>query len=223
MKNFKLVNADTDSITICKQDGSPFSEEEQDSLLKELNSLFPKKISWEDDGYYRKVVVCRAKNYITQTQDGKVKIKGSALKATGKSPAMKEFINRIIQSILDDKNDYQQIYLQYVKEAKSVTDIKRWASRKTISDKTLTSTRANETRIKDAIEGSELVEGDRCYVYNKTPTELVLVENFDGIYDVAKLIKECYNTSRVFENVLPCEELFINYSLKKNKALLEQL
>lgn len=223
MKNFKLVNADTDSITVCKQDGRPFSEEEQDSLLKELNSLFPKKISWEDDGYYRKVVVCRAKNYITQTQDGKVKIKGSALKATGKSPAMKEFINRIIQSILDDKNDYQQIYLQYVKEAKSVTDIKRWASRKTISDKTLNSERKNETIIKDAIEDTEYVEGDKVYVYYKDKDTLELVENFDGNYLLDKFVKNAYDTSKVFENVLNCEELFINYSLKKNKVLLEQL
>jgi DNA polymerase elongation subunit (family B) len=223
MHNFKLVNADTDSITICKPDGSLFSDHEQESLLRELNSLFPKTISWEDDGYYRKVIVLKIKNYITQTQDGKVKIKGSALKASTKSPAMKEMINRIIDSMLNDRNDFQDIYLEYIKEAAKVKDIKRWASRKTISERTLNSERKNETRIKDVIQGTEIVEGDRIYVFNKTKDELELVERFNGVYDIDKMLQSVYDTAWVFENVLDCESLFPNYKLKKMKPKLQEL
>jgi len=221
-KNYLIPNADTDSISYTKRDQIEITKEEKETNLKEVNALFPDKIKWEDDGYYPTVVIMKAKNYVLF--DGKkVKIKGSALKATGKSLAMKEMIKRIIDSIIEGKEDYQQIYLDYVKEAKAIKDIKRWASRKTISDKTLNSERKNETIIKQAIEDTEYVEGDKIYTYYKDKDTLELVENFDGTYLVDKFVKNCYDTSWVFENVLNCEELFNNYALKKNKPLLDQL
>jgi hypothetical protein len=221
--NFQLVNADTDSITVCKQDQSEFSKEEQESLLAELNSLFPKGIHWEDDGDYKKIIVLKAKNYVLLDRKDKLKYKGSAIKATQKEPALKEFIKAIIDSMLNDRNDYQEIYHRYVKEAANIKDIKRWAARKTVSERTLNSERKNETRIKDAIEGTEIVEGDRIYLYNKDEETLDLVQNFDGTYCVAKYLKKVYDTSWTFDSVLDCDALFINYTLKKNKKALEDL
>lgn len=221
--DFILGPVDTDSISFCRKDQTPFSEEEQEQLLQEINALLPKLIRYEHDGAFKKIIVCRAKNYITATYDGKVKIKGSALKATGKPEAMKEMIKKVIDSLLNNRDDFINIYNEYVKEAANIKDMKRWASRKTISSKTLNSERANETRIKDAIEDSEYVEGDRCYMFNKSKTELALVENFDGQYDVDKTLESCYNTIYVFENILDCELMFSNYRLKKNKAKLQEL
>ena len=44
-----------------------------------VNKLFKDGISWEDDGYFKKLIVVKAKNYILF--DGmKVKIKGQAFK-----------------------------------------------------------------------------------------------------------------------------------------------
>ena len=62
MHNFQLVNLDTDSITICKADQSHFSENEKETLLEELNSKYDPRIRWEDDGYYKSVVVLKIKN-----------------------------------------------------------------------------------------------------------------------------------------------------------------
>jgi hypothetical protein len=221
--NFQLVNADTDSITVCKKDQSEFSKEEQESLLAELNSLFPKGIHWEDDGDYRKIIVLKAKNYVLLDRKGNVKYKGSAIKATQKEPALKEFIKAIIDSMLNDRNDYQEIYHRYIKEACNIQDIKRWSSRKTISERTLNSERKNETRIKDAIAGTEIVEGDRCHVFFKDKDTLELVQNFDGTYCLDKLLQKIYDTSWTFDSVLDCENLFPNYKLKKNKTALEEL
>jgi DNA polymerase elongation subunit (family B) len=221
-KKFIIPNADTDSISYAKEDQSFITEDERKLLLEDLNSLFPKNIRFEDDGYYPKVCIMKAKNYVLY--DGKkIKIKGSALKASGKPPSMKEMIKRVIDSIINDKSNYQEIYLEYVKEAANIKDMSRWASRKTISDKTLNSERTNETRIKDAIQGTEIVEGDRVYVYNKTPTELCLVQNYDGVYDVDKMLGMCYDTIYVFENIMDCELLFKNFKLKRNKEALREI
>lgn len=224
--NFKLVNADTDSITVCKQDGAAFSEEERERLLIELNKQFPSGIHWEDDGYYPKICVLKAKNYILY--DGKkIKIKGSALKASTKAPALKDFINEIIKYIIykDTINQMEliDIYYKYVKEIDKVTDIKRWATRKTISEKILKGERKNETKVRDAIQGSEIVEGDRCYVYYTPDNNLKLIQDFDNDYNKDRLYQNLYDTAWVFESVLDCEFLFPNFKLKKNKKQLENL
>lgn len=221
--DFILGPVDTDSISFCKPDQSPFTKEEQESLLNEINEMLPECIQYDHDGYFRMVIICKAKNYVLD--DGKsVKIKGSALKVPGKPVAMREMIRAIIDSLLNERNDFKEIYMKYINEAANIKDINRWASRKTISATTLSSTRANETRIKDAIEGTEIVEGDRIYVYQKTKTELDLVQNFSGQYHLAKMLQMCYDTAWVFENVLDCEALFKNYSLKKNiKELVNEV
>jgi len=188
---------------------------ERNELLKSVNSLYPEKIRFEDDGYYHTVIVMKAKNYVLY--DGKnIKIKGSALKATGKEKALKEFIREIINTILNHKTNYTEIYHKYVKEANDIKDINRWASRKTISEKTKLSKRTNETKIMDAIEGTSYAEGDRVYVYFKDDESLGLVENFDGSYNKSKMIKKVFETSRTFSDILPVKDLFINYSLQKN-------
>lgn len=221
-KGLFVVNADTDSISFNKTDGSHIDEDERKYLLNDLNSRFPERIRFEDDGYFKTFLVLKAKNYVLD--DGKkIKYKGSAIKATQKEPALKEFIKKIIDSIMNHKEDYQEIYHSYIKEACNIKDIKRWATRKTISDKTLNSERSNEFRIRNTLDGTEYVEGDRIYTYYKDKNTLELVERFDGQYDVDRLLEKCYNTSYTFETVLDCDALFKNYKLKKNKKTLEEL
>ena len=225
MNNFQLVNFDTDSITICKPCGEPFSEEEQDKLINALNAEFPKQIKWEPDVYFPKLVVLRAKNYIMQDEKGKVKIKGSALKSSKAEIACKEFQKAIIQTILDEKFDYVNIYNKYIKEACNVTqeNIKRWVSKRTFTKKLDTSERANETKQKDALAGSNYKEGDKFYLIFREDGTLVLAENFDGSYDKLKMCEKIYKSAQVFSSVIPVDELFINYKLKKNQKALEAL
>ena len=226
--NFTLICGDTDSLTICKPDGSPFVKEEYEFLTKDLNSHFPQGINWDFEFYIPRMAVIRAKNYIMFDGE-KIKLKGSGLKATTKEPALKEFMKATIESIVYDRNDFQELYHKYVREIMAITDIKRWASRKTISEKILTSTRKNETKVMDAMEGEEYSPGDRRYFFFLPAPEgskenaLEIIENFKGIYSHDRLLKKLHDTSKIFSTILPVKDLFINYSLKKNKALLEEL
>jgi len=70
--NFILTNADTDSIMVNKPDGSEFTEQEQHDLLEELNGLFPELINFAPDGYFRKTIVFKAKNYVMFDSDGDI-------------------------------------------------------------------------------------------------------------------------------------------------------
>lgn len=220
-KGYTLVNADTDSISYCKADQSPFTKEEMDNDLNSVNSLFPEKIRFEDDGAFTKVIVLKAKNYALW--DGtKLKLKGSAFKTSTKEPALKEFMKDIIQTIIDDKNDFVGIYNKYIREAANVTDIKRWAKKATLTETTYKSTRANETKVIDAVQGTEYTKGDKVYLFFDNDDKLVLAEKFNGVYNRDKMVKKVYDTACTFDSILP-EGTFLNYSLKRNKEKLEEL
>lgn len=218
--DFVLVNADTDSISFCKKDSSPFTQEETEELLNEVNSLFPERINFENDGVFKKVIVIKAKNYVLW--DGKkMKTKGSALKATTKEPALRELIDRIINQMLNESNDYVNTYNEYVKEALLVKDMKRWASRKSITEAVLNPERTNEQKVADALEGEEFQPGDRRYFYFKSDGSLSLLENFNGDYDKYKLIEKIWKTMQIFSTVLDVS-ILPKYHLKTKRKLLDE-
>jgi DNA polymerase elongation subunit (family B) len=218
---FRIVNADTDSISFTKNDESEFTQDEQTNLLNELNSLYPNTIRFENDGFYKCVIVFKAKNYVLY--DGKkIKTKGSAIKATTKEPALREFIDRIISSIINNDGSYSSIYEEYIKEAMDIKNIKRWVTRKTISEKTLNPQRTNEQKIKDIIDNTEYKEGDRIYCFFKSDGSLALAEDFNGDYDKDKMLEKIYKTAEIFKTVID-KNIFINYKLKKNKEKLKEL
>jgi hypothetical protein len=220
--NFIISACDTDSITFSKEDMSEFSPEEVNILLNEINSQLPQLVKLDLETVYDKILVLKAKNYIL-LERGKIKYKGSALRSPKLEKALTEFIHRIVDSILYEKNDYVSIYNEYAKEIMNITDINRWATRITVSAKTLESTRTNETKIMDALEGSEFVEGDRRWVFFKEDESLCLAENFSGDYNKSKLLEKLYKTAMRFSTVLDKSQ-FINYKLKKNnKSLIDLL
>lgn len=221
MNNFQIVNADTDSISFCKPDGGSMSKEERTSLVKDINDISPELMLWADDGYYKNVVIVKAKNYILQKEDGSLKIKGSGLKGSTKEKALQQFIKDIINAILNETNDYTEIYTRYVKEILTLKDMTRWCTRKTITKTVLESKRTNETKVVDCIQGTEYVEGDRILTFYKEDESLCLLERFDGKnYSIDKLLGKLYDTACIFETILDVNNLFLNYKLKRNKIKL---
>lgn len=221
-RGFVISNADTDSIAFCYQDQRHISEGERKELVNEINSIFPDKIKFEDDGYYAKFIVVKAKNYITY--DGKkITYKGSAIKATSKQPALKEFIKQLVNEMLEGHYDFVSIYNKYVKEIMDVEDIKRWATKKTISSKVLEAKRTNEKVILDAIQGTEYQEGDRAYFYYKSDQTLSIIENYKKDYDKNRLLESLYRTATGTFNTVIDPKIFLNYKLKRNKTALNDL
>jgi len=221
MNNYILGPVDTDSISICKPDMSLFTEEEKKKVLQELDKLDGENIRWGDDGTYDVCIVLAAKNYVLY--DGKkLKIKGSALKDSKKEQALKEFSNEIIWAIIKNEDNFIDIYHKYVKEAMNVTDIKKWSSKKTVTEKVYTSDRTNELKILEAIKGTDYREGDKVWLFFRNDNSLCLAEKFDGDYNKLSLLKKLYASTDIFSSVIDTSK-FLNYSLQKNQKELETL
>jgi len=221
--NFTICNADTDSIMFCKSDMSPFSEDEQESLLNEINNLLPKEIKFSNDGIFKKVIILKAKNYIMVDVNGKVKLKGSALRSSTLEPIIKTMFTEIINLLIADKmSEIKEVYQRYLDITDNITDISPWCTKKTLSPTTYNSTRKNETDIINALKGTEYRSGDRVYVFNKEKTietgevykrtglpktkvikYLVLKEQFDGEYSTSHYRKRVKAAVERFASVLP--------------------
>lgn len=223
--DFFVVNADTDSISICFEDMGEIIESDRQRILDEINALFPERIKWEDDGYYPSVLVLKAKNYVLF--DGvKKKIKGSALKATNKELALKEFIKKAVDNLLVDNIDgVKEEYDNLAVEIHNLKDINRWVSKKTITEAVLNPERTNEQKVNDIIDEDEVQMGDKIYVYFKDDetNSLGLAEKWQNDHSKSHLTNKLFKTIKIFENVLNLTH-FPNYSLKrKSKQLLEEL
>lgn len=213
--NFIVVNADTDSVSFCKPDGQLFSEEEQNKLLSSLNSLYPEKIKWEHDGVYDCLIVIKSKNYI-KLHDGKLEIKGSGLKDPKKQPAIREFMDKVINCLVYDKKDeIVNIYHEYILEAHNVKDISRWCKKMTITEAVLNPKRTNEQKVLDSLQGQKMQMGDKIYVYFKNDNSLGLQENWDNDHNILKMIENIYKGLKTFENVLDMTQ-FTKFTLKNH-------
>lgn len=221
--NFILGPCDTDSISFCKSDMSFFTKEEQESLLNEINSYMPEKVQFAHDGYFPCVAILKAKNYVMLTEDGKIKYKGSGIRDSKREPAIREFLQEIVQSLLYDRNDFVEIYHRYIKEIMNIKDISRWCSKKTLTSKVLDPQRTNEQKILDAIGDAEYSEGDKVYLFFLPDNSLCLKENFKGEYDKEILLQKLYKSAMIFGGVMEVDKIFLNYKLKRNKKALEEI
>lgn len=218
-KGFTIVNCDTDSISYSAPEEFQWSEKIRKELIDDLNSLYPNRIRFEDDGFYQTVIVFKAKNYAMY--DGKkLKTKGSALKDAKKEIALKTMQLEMIWSIINNQPESNliDIYNKYVKKVRdgiSRDEIKSWCSKKTLTEKIWSSERANESKVKDAIEGTEYKESDKIWTYFRQDGSLGLMENYNFDYDHTKMYEKVFKSINIFENVLPIN-LFNNYKLKKN-------
>jgi DNA polymerase elongation subunit (family B) len=241
-----LVNIDTDSLSFAKKDGSPFSDEENRMIEKEINQIMYSE--WEPDGEFDRVLVVKAKNYcLLPKGESKLKFKGSSLVDSKKEPALIEMLANVISSLIYENEDALNIYHKYVLEAVNIDDIMRWATKKSITKKVFESDRLNETKVVDAIEGRDVQIGDKVFLYSvidgvkpkvvngvvqksKRTGEVLTVENkilrladeFDGNYDSSHYLKRVYDTISILEPVLEFDK-FKNYSLKKLQSEVDNI
>ncbi len=223
MNNYLISLVDTDSIFLYKPDQSSFTIEERKIILENINNKLPEFIKFSDNGYYSRVLVLKSKNYV-MVKDGKVKYKGSGILASMKEPKFQKFIKDVIQLFLEDKQDrIVNLYHSYVKEILTINDISEYCSKKTVTSKVLNPKRTNEQKVLDALEDEEGVqEGDKVHVYYDQEENLKLKEHWNNDHDMYRLLGKLYKTALIFSNIID-KKLFINYSLKTKRKLLETL
>jgi DNA polymerase elongation subunit (family B) len=221
--SFTLVNGDTDSIAFKKPDQKPFTAQERITLLTELNALMPELIEWEDDDYYKRFIVLKAKNYILQDQKGKVKVKGNSLKASNKEKALKRFIGEVVDLLLTDRKEQVIfLYLQYAKQITRIVDISDWCQKATITKAVLEGQGTRQVKMREALGARHIQEGDKFYFFTDHEGALRLQQDYSGLYCADTLLRKLYDTLSVFGNIIDMS-MIPNFNLKRNRDLLASI
>lgn len=219
--NFELVNGDTDSIAFKKPDETPFTVEEQDALLAEINALLPEKIRFENDKHFKRFIVLKAKHYILD--DGKkIKIKGGGLKAPKKPKALKSFIMQYVDELVKGRKDHlMHIYWTMAQQILDIKDITDWCFRVTVTKKVLhpSEKAAFQHKIKAAIGSTPVSEGDKIYFFYNEDESLSIREAFKGEYSKDRLLGSLKDTLKVFDQIMDTD-LFPDFTLQRNREML---
>lgn len=232
-KGYQLTNVDTDSFSYSVP--KKMTDEQFQSDIDEVNNLFPDGIVWEDDGYYDKFVVLKAKNYIKK-EGKKISYTGSGLKDQKGEPILKDFMHDVIDLLLAKKNDHiMDLYEEYSKKINSITNIEPWCKKVTVTEKLMTSDRTNETSIFAAIKDGHYQQGDKFYLFVEAVNEYLddegkkkkatiwkKREEFKDLYDKSTYLKKLHSSLGVFENVIDIS-LFPDYTKSRNKELYDKL
>lgn len=216
--DFDICAIDTDCAYFYKKNGEEFTKEERIALRDEFNKILEEHIKVDIDGYAPAMCVIKTKNRVYTNEKGEVKIKGSALKSSKIEPAIKAYQKRCINALLGLSNEtLHHAYINACKELATLTDMKLWGGKKTISEKTIRSARTNEKKLMAAMQGTEWQVGDKVFTYFTKDGNLKLVDQFNPAepdHDLPRLLKKLYNASKVFDTVT--ETPRFNYGLSTN-------
>ncbi len=93
-----VIEIDTDGIYF-----TPPKDAMWEGLYEELAATLPKGIEVEFDARYEAMFSYKAKNYALLSEDGKLSIKGAALKSRGLEKFQRVFIERAVRALLEGK------------------------------------------------------------------------------------------------------------------------
>ncbi len=94
----EVIEIDTDGIYF-----TPPKDATWDGLYRELAATLPQGIEVEFDARYAAMFSYKAKNYALLAEDGKLLIKGAALKSRGLEKFQRVFIERAVRALLEGK------------------------------------------------------------------------------------------------------------------------
>jgi DNA polymerase I len=96
----KVIEADTDGIYFLPPEEYSTEEKSQD-FVKQVSSILPEGINLVYNGFYKKMLSYKKKNYALLDKDGNIEIKGASLISRGMEPFARKYIAQCIRYLLN--------------------------------------------------------------------------------------------------------------------------
>jgi len=109
------VEVDTDGIYFIPPPEVE-SREQEEALVRDLSTTLPGGIAVEMDGRYRAIFSYKMKNYVLLDHDGKVTVRGSALRSRGIERYLRDFMAEAIRLLLrGEGQQIQALHADYIR------------------------------------------------------------------------------------------------------------
>ncbi len=117
-RGMALIEADTDGVYFAVPVG--WSEEQERKLVAEIGALLPEGIRLEYEGRYRAMFSHEVKNYALLTYDGRLIVRGVALRSSRAEPFGERFLRKaLFCTMTNDIPGLQAAYLETVEAIRS--------------------------------------------------------------------------------------------------------
>jgi DNA polymerase elongation subunit (family B) len=185
----EVIEIDTDGIYF-----TPPKDATWDGLYRELAATLPTGIEVEFDARYAAMFSYKAKNYALLAEDGKLAIKGAALKSRGLEKFQRVFIERAVRALLEGKPEViPSMHAEFAKALRERTwEPEMFVKTESLQDsleayqrKIAASSRNRSAAFELALKsGRKMQAGDRVTYYITGTKKTVKA------YESAKLVKE---------------------------------
>lgn len=185
----EVIEIDTDGIYF-----TPPKEASWDGLYRELAATLPEGIEVEFDARYAAMFSYKAKNYALFSEDGKLLIKGAALKSRGLEKFQRVFIERAVRALCEGKPEViPSMHAEFAKALREKTwEPEMFAKTEALQDsleayqkKIAASSRNRSAAFELALRsGRKMQAGDRVSYYITGTKKTVKA------YESAKLVEE---------------------------------
>ncbi|WP_318258387.1 hypothetical protein [Geobacter anodireducens] len=123
------VEVDTDGVYFIPPPGVS-GEEAEAALVRALSATLPAGIEVELAGRYRAMFSYKAKNYALLGHDGRITVRGSALRSRGIERYLREFMGEMIRLLLtDEAQKVPGLYEEYVRRIREHRFPVEWLAR----------------------------------------------------------------------------------------------
>lgn len=102
------VEVDTDGIYFIPPPGTE-TREQQEAVVRELSTILPEGIALEMDGRYRAIFSYKMKNYALLDYEGRITVRGSALRSRGIERYLRNFTSEAIRLLLTGEGEKIQL------------------------------------------------------------------------------------------------------------------
>lgn len=197
-QNAHIIEVDTDGAYFV---APPHVQTEADErrFIEDIATALPNGIRLSHDGRYRGMISLKAKNYILQSYDKHLTIKGSSLRNRRDERIFRGFIEHIAPLLIDSQwEEASQVYLDLARQIQEgALPIENICKRERLSEKTFSN--PGLRRLADAAQGCKI--GDTVSVYQREDGSLARIEHYANDEDRGYLLRRLRDMAGRFQDM----------------------
>jgi DNA polymerase I len=201
------IEVDTDGVYFVPPSDVRSVDDER-RFIDGVASHLPHGIRLAHDGRYRSMLSLRMKTYGLLTYDGKILLKGSALRSRKMEPCFRRFLQAAASGFMSDERElvrdaYFELGERIRRRELAVEEFTQWSM---LNNETL----ASQPRLKRLLArlNPPPKAGERLEIYERQDGELALRQDYAQDESIPYLLRRLHETAARFRALFPSEAAF---------------
>jgi DNA polymerase I len=201
------IEVDTDGVYFVPP-AEVRTEEDERAFIEKVAVQLPHGIRLGHDGRYRAMLSLRMKTYGLLSYEGKIALKGSALRSRKMEPCFRHFLQVAARGFMtDDREAVRDAYFALGERIRSrKLDIDEFTQWSMLNTETI----ASQPRLKRLLArlNPQPKPGERLEIYERQDGELALRQHYAADESIHYLLRRLHETAGRFEALFPSESAF---------------